>query len=67
AGEEVEVRTEQMQFEQLPALASEVARVEMVREYAEMALKLDSLVGDIEDAVSSSVTGKLKSRVDNSE
>lgn len=34
AGEEVEVRTEQMQFEQLPALASEVARVEMVREYA---------------------------------
>ncbi|XP_066328519.1 RINT1-like protein MAG2 [Miscanthus floridulus] len=67
AGEEVEVRMEQMQFEQLPALASEVARVEMVREYAEMALKLDSLVGDIEDAVSSSVTGKLKSPVDNSE
>jgi len=33
-GEEVEARTEQMQFEQLPALASEVARVEMVREYA---------------------------------
>lgn len=32
-----------------------------------MALKLDSLVGDIEDAVSSSVTGKLKSLVDNSE
>ena len=28
------MRTEQMQFEQLPALASEVARVEMVREYA---------------------------------
>ena len=25
---------EMMQFEQLPALASEVARVEMVREYA---------------------------------
>jgi hypothetical protein len=34
AGEEMEARTEQMQFEQLPALASEVARVEMVREYA---------------------------------
>jgi len=33
-GEEVEVGTEKMQFEQLPALASEVARVEMVREYA---------------------------------
>lgn len=30
----MEVGTEQMQFEQLPALASEVARVEMVREYA---------------------------------
>jgi RAD50-interacting protein 1 len=30
----VEVGTEKMQFEQLPALASEVARVEMVREYA---------------------------------
>jgi len=30
----VEVGMEMMQFEQLPALASEVARVEMVREYA---------------------------------
>lgn len=30
----MEVRTEQMQFEQLPALASEVARVETIREYA---------------------------------
>ncbi|KAF8779814.1 hypothetical protein HU200_002076 [Digitaria exilis] len=67
AGEEVEGETEQMQFEQLPALASEVARMEMVREYAEMALKLDSLVGDVEDAVSSSVTGKLKSVGNNSE
>ncbi|CAO2047497.1 unnamed protein product [Urochloa humidicola] len=66
-GEEMEVGTEKMQFEQLPALASEVARVEMVREYAETALKLDSLVGDIEDAVSSSVTRKLKSVGDNSQ
>ncbi|PAN08220.1 hypothetical protein PAHAL_1G396100 [Panicum hallii] len=66
-GEEVEVGTEKMQFEQLPALASEVARVEMVREYAETALKLDSLVGDVEDAVSFSVTRKLKSVGDNSE
>ncbi|CAN6239433.1 unnamed protein product [Urochloa humidicola] len=66
-GEEVEVGTEMMQFEQLPALASEVARVEMVREYAETALKLDSLVGDIEDAVSSSVNRKLKSVGDTSE
>ncbi|CAO2040683.1 unnamed protein product [Urochloa humidicola] len=66
-GEKMEVGTEKMQFEQLPALASEVARVEMVREYAETALKLDSLVGDIEDAVSSSVTRKLKSVGDNSQ
>ncbi|KAJ1281048.1 hypothetical protein BS78_04G278800 [Paspalum vaginatum] len=64
---EGKVGTEQMQFEQLPALASEVARVEMVREYAETTLKLDCLVGDVEDAVSSSVTGKLKSVGDNSE
>nr|CAB3503106.1 unnamed protein product [Digitaria exilis] len=65
-GEEDEGETEHMQFEQLPALASEVARMEMVGEYAEMALKLDSLVGDVEDAVSS-VTGKLKSVGNNSE
>ncbi|XP_051192697.1 RINT1-like protein MAG2 isoform X2 [Lolium perenne] len=32
-----------------------------------MALKLDSLIGDVEDAVSSSVTAKLKSRGQNSE
>lgn len=35
--------------------------------YTETALKLDSLVGDVEDAVASSVTGKLKSRGENSE
>ncbi|KAL4566534.1 hypothetical protein LXL04_030650 [Taraxacum kok-saghyz] len=40
---------------ELPALAREVARVEAVRVYAETALKLDTIVGDIEDAVSSSV------------
>ncbi|OMO87225.1 RINT-1 / TIP-1 family protein [Corchorus capsularis] len=38
--------------EELPALAKEVARVETVRAYAEIASKLDNLVGDIEDAVS---------------
>ncbi|GJN22275.1 hypothetical protein PR202_gb09829 [Eleusine coracana subsp. coracana] len=96
--EAVDVETEQVLFEQLPALASEVARMEMIREYSgvwkylrslffisyflevevlfwgyiwlsytEMALKLDRLVGDVEDAVSSSVTGKLKSLVENSE
>ncbi|KAJ3700548.1 hypothetical protein LUZ61_004253 [Rhynchospora tenuis] len=47
--------------EELPALAKEVARIETIRAYAETALKLDSLIGDVEDSVSSSVTGKLKS------
>uniref|UniRef100_A0A0D9VL12 RINT1-like protein MAG2 n=1 Tax=Leersia perrieri TaxID=77586 RepID=A0A0D9VL12_9ORYZ len=65
--EEVQVGSEKMLFEQLPSLAKEVARVEMVRDYAETALKLDSFVGDVEDAVSSSVTGKLKSRAENSQ
>ncbi|MCL7035693.1 hypothetical protein MKW94_009553 [Papaver nudicaule] len=46
--------------EELPALAKEVARVESVRVYAETALKLDSLVGDIEDAVSSTMTRNLR-------
>lgn len=54
-------RSEQIHAEELPALAKEVARVETVRAYAETALKLDSLIGDVEDAVSSSVTGKLRS------
>ncbi|KAK1619834.1 hypothetical protein QYE76_025351 [Lolium multiflorum] len=65
--EDVEVGSEKMLFEQLPPLATDVARVDMVRDYAEMALKLDSLIGDVEDAVSSSVTAKLKSRGQNSE
>lgn len=63
----MDVGNDKMLYEQLPALATEVARVEMVRDYAETALKLDSLVGDVEDAVASSVTGKLKSRGENSE
>ncbi|XP_047325581.1 RINT1-like protein MAG2 [Impatiens glandulifera] len=46
--------------EELPSLAKEVARVETVRTYAEMALKLDTLVGDIEDAVSSTVKRNLR-------
>ncbi|KAF7850556.1 hypothetical protein BT93_L5307 [Corymbia citriodora subsp. variegata] len=41
--------------EELPALAKEVARVETVRAYAETALKLDSLIGDVEEAVSSTL------------
>ncbi|KAH0433317.1 hypothetical protein IEQ34_027044 [Dendrobium chrysotoxum] len=59
-GEETE-RSQQILGKELPALARGVARVETVRAYAETALKLDSLVGDVEDAVSSSVIGKLKS------
>ncbi|KAL5981100.1 hypothetical protein ACLOJK_029020 [Asimina triloba] len=46
--------------EELPALAKEVARVETVRAYAETALWLDTLIGDVEDAVSSSLTGNLR-------
>ncbi|KAF6175900.1 hypothetical protein GIB67_003388 [Kingdonia uniflora] len=46
--------------EELPVLAKEVARVETVRVYAETALKLDTFVGDIEDAVSSTMSGKLR-------
>ncbi|KAI4319135.1 hypothetical protein MLD38_032771 [Melastoma candidum] len=41
--------------EELPALAKEVARVETVRAYAETALKLDGLIGDVEEAVSSAL------------
>ncbi|KAH9312677.1 hypothetical protein KI387_027712 [Taxus chinensis] len=53
--------------EELPTLAREVARVEKVRIYAETALQLEALVGDLEDAVSSSMTGnsrKLLNSVD---
>ncbi|XP_028788498.1 RINT1-like protein MAG2 isoform X1 [Neltuma alba] len=46
--------------EELPALAKEVARLETVRVYAETALKLDSLVGDIEDAVSYTMNKNLR-------
>ncbi|KAK9119331.1 hypothetical protein Scep_017424 [Stephania cephalantha] len=53
-------REKQILGEELPALAKEVTRVETVRAYAETALKLDTLVGDIEDAVSSTMTGNLR-------
>nr|GEV00134.1 RINT1-like protein MAG2 [Tanacetum cinerariifolium] len=61
-GEGVEQRERSETFlgKELPALAREVARVEAVRVYAETALKLDTLVGDIEDAVSSSVNRNLR-------
>ncbi|CAH1428383.1 unnamed protein product [Lactuca virosa] len=61
-GEKGEKREKSETFlgKELPALAREVARVEAVRVYAETALKLDTLVGDIEDAVSSSVNKNLR-------
>ncbi|GFP99365.1 rint1-like protein mag2 [Phtheirospermum japonicum] len=46
--------------EELQALAKEVARVETVRNYAETALKLDTYIGDIEDAVSSTMNRSLR-------
>ncbi|XP_050221721.1 RINT1-like protein MAG2 isoform X2 [Mercurialis annua] len=55
-----EWRKGQMSGEELRALAKEVARVETVRAYAETALKLDTLVGDIEDAVSSAINKNLR-------
>lgn len=53
-------RGEKMVAQELAALAKEVARVEMVRNYAETALKLDRLVGEVEDAVSSVMSKNLK-------
>ncbi|KAF7838442.1 RINT1-like protein MAG2 [Senna tora] len=46
--------------EELPTLAKEVARLETVRVYAETALKLDTLVGDLEDAVSYTMNKNLR-------
>ncbi|KAB5524853.1 hypothetical protein DKX38_022602 [Salix brachista] len=53
-------RKEEILGEELPVLAKEVARVETVRAYAETALKLDTLVGDIEDVVSSTMNKNLR-------
>ncbi|RYQ81379.1 RINT1-like protein MAG2 isoform X1 [Arachis hypogaea] len=46
--------------EELAALAKEVARLENVRFYAETALKLNTLIGDIEDAVSHTINKHLR-------
>ncbi|CAN1779008.1 RINT1-like protein MAG2 [Linum perenne] len=51
---------EQVLAEELPALAKEVSRVEIVRAYADTALKLDVLVGDIEDVVAFVMNRNLK-------
>ncbi|XP_065877150.1 RINT1-like protein MAG2 [Euphorbia lathyris] len=59
-GGEGEWKKGQILGEELPAMAKEVARVEIVRAYAETALKLDALVGDVEDAVSSSMNKNLR-------
>lgn len=45
---------------ELSSLAKEVARMETVRMYAETTMKLDSMVGDIEDAVSSAINKNLR-------
>ncbi|KAG2329706.1 hypothetical protein Bca52824_000886 [Brassica carinata] len=59
-GGKEEETTEHVAGEELPSLAKEVAQVESVRAYAETALKLDTLVGDIEDAVMSSLNKNLR-------
>lgn len=53
-------RNEQTLVEELPALAREVARVEKVRIYAETTLKLEALVGDLEDAVSGAMAANSR-------
>ncbi|CAF1708976.1 hypothetical protein Bca4012_006549 [Brassica carinata] len=58
-GKGEEETREHVAGEELPSLAKEVAQVESVRAYAETALKLDTLVGDIEDAVMSSLNKNL--------
>ncbi|CAH2065002.1 unnamed protein product [Thlaspi arvense] len=58
-GGKEEETTDHVAGEELPSLAKEVAQVESVRAYAETALKLDTLVGDIEDAVMSSLNKNL--------
>ncbi|KGN43850.1 RINT1-like protein MAG2 isoform X1 [Cucumis sativus] len=45
---------------ELSSLAKEVARMETVRMYAETTMKLDCMVGDIEDAVSSAINKNLR-------
>ncbi|KAL1218122.1 RINT1-like protein MAG2 [Cardamine amara subsp. amara] len=59
-GGKEEETTENVAGEELPSLAKEVAQVESVRAYAETALKLDTLVGEIEDAVMASMNKNLK-------
>ncbi|KAL9266193.1 RINT1-like protein [Drosera capensis] len=49
---------EVMLTEELPYIAREVQRISDVREYAEIALKLESLVGDLEDSVLSVLKGQ---------
>ncbi|CAI0399404.1 unnamed protein product, partial [Linum tenue] len=53
---------EQALAEELPELAKEVARVKIVRDYADTALKLVTLVGDIEDAVAFVMNRNLHKR-----
>ncbi|KAL8171453.1 hypothetical protein V2J09_023257 [Rumex salicifolius] len=58
---------EVMISEELHSLAKEVRRVHTVRNYAEIALKLDQSVGDIEDAVTAVMNVQRKRSAKNSE
>ncbi|CAM8927721.1 unnamed protein product [Rhodiola kirilowii] len=59
-GDDEEGEADRILGEELPALAKQVARVETVRAYAETTLKLDTMVGDVEDAVSSVMEKNLR-------
>ncbi|CAI0542273.1 unnamed protein product [Linum tenue] len=49
--------------EELPQLAKQVLLIQTIREYADTALRLEALVGDLEDVVFSSSTFSLRNMV----
>lgn len=59
-GSKTSSKNEQILVEELPQLAREVANVEKVRIYAETAIQLEALVGDLEDAVSGAMAGNSR-------
>ncbi|KAK1318242.1 hypothetical protein QJS10_CPB04g00525 [Acorus calamus] len=58
-------RVERALCMELPLLAKEVRRVETVRSYVETALRLESLVGDLEDAAYSSLSQNMRATLSN--
>ncbi|KAK1294768.1 hypothetical protein QJS10_CPA16g01230 [Acorus calamus] len=58
-------RVERALCVELPLLAKEVRRVETVRSYVETALRLESLVGDLEDAAYSSLSQNMRATLSN--